>query len=435
MSNLTLFRVDFGSDIGMGHLMRSLVYAKRFDEIIYISKSDKKKFVPYELVTIQNEEEFFEYVKKLHPIQVVVDNYNFTLEDEKKFKKRFPHIKLSVFDDDYREHHCDEIINHNISADISKYPNPDIVTIIPPLIREEFHKEKAIQREKIYDVFVAMGGTDAANLNVAILKALPKSFKIALVTTSANVHLQELKEFVQNRSNVTLHIDSNEIAKVMNQSKLAIITPSVILHEVLFMELPFIAIQTAPNQNEIANYLKKRGYPLLQKFERTPFLEEFWRQIANRLLLLDFRELSDKERTMVLEWRNDPEIRKWMRNRQPISLKEHQRFIASLQRSEEKRYFVVKESEEYIGVVDFTDINRNQKSAFFGVYANPTSKKRGLGSKLLASLINYAKEELGLKLLRLEVLKSNEKAIALYKKFGFIEYKQEAEYIYMELRL
>ena len=432
---MTIFRVDFGTDVGMGHLMRSLVFAKRFNDVVYLSKSDKKELVPYELVTIESEEEFFEQVERLKPKQVIVDNYNFTLEDEKEFKKRFPHIKLSVFDDDYREHHCDEIINHNISADTSRYPNPDIVTIIPPLIREEFHKEKAMQREKIYDVFVAMGGTDVANLNIPILKTLPKSFKIALVTTSANAHLQELKNYIAQRQHIHLHIDSKEIAKLMNQSKLAIITPSVILHEVLFIELPFIAIQSAANQHEITNYLKKRGYPLLQKFERTPFLKEFWRQIANRLRLLDFRELSHKERTMVLEWRNDPEIRKWMRNSQPISLKEHLRFITSLQKSDDKRYFVVKEGEEYIGVVDFTDINRNQKSAFFGVYANPASTKRGLGSKLLASLINYAKEELGLRLLRLEVLKSNEKAIALYKKFGFAKYKRETAYIYMELCL
>ena len=38
---MTIFRVDFGSKIGLGHLKRSLVYAKRFDDVIYISKSDK----------------------------------------------------------------------------------------------------------------------------------------------------------------------------------------------------------------------------------------------------------------------------------------------------------------------------------------------------------------------------------------------------------
>ncbi len=263
MSNLTLFRVDFDNKIGMGHLMRTLVYAKNFKNVIYVSKSDQKEFVPYELTTIQSEEEFFEHVAKLQPKQVVVDNYNFTLEDEKEFKKRFPHIKLSVFDDDYREHFCDEIINHNISADKKRYSNPNIVKIIPPLIREEFYKEKKIKREKIYDIFVALGGTDTCNVNIPLLQMLPASVSIALVTTSVNDNLEELQCFVRKRNNITLHIDSKEIAKLLNQSKLAIITPSVIVHEVLFMGVYFLAIKTESNQDDIFRYLQKKGHPVI----------------------------------------------------------------------------------------------------------------------------------------------------------------------------
>ncbi len=86
--------------------------------------------MPYPLITIKDEDEFFAQVKKLKPKEVVVDNYNFTYNNEKDFKKRFSHIKLSIFDDDYREHFCDEIINHNISAKKENYPNPKIVKII-----------------------------------------------------------------------------------------------------------------------------------------------------------------------------------------------------------------------------------------------------------------------------------------------------------------
>ncbi len=432
---MTIFRVDFGSEMGMGHLMRSLVYAKRFDEVIFVSKSDKKEFVPYKLVTIESEENFFDQVEKLHPTQVIIDNYNFTLEDEKEFKKRFPHVKLSVFDDDYREHFCDEIINHNISADKSKYPKPDIVSIIPPLIRDEFYKEKTIKREKIYDIFIAMGGSDTANLNIPILKALPKSFKIALVTTSANAHLQKLKDYVRDKTNITLYIDSQELAKVMNQSELAIVTPSVVVHEVMFMGLPFVAVQTADNQKEIVKYLQKYRYPVLKAFEKKLLIHEIYTLLARKLELINFSNLDTDEKKMILEWRNDPKIRKWMRTKKPITLKEHLNFIDSLKSRTDKRYFVAKEREKYIGVIDFTDVNPKEKSAFFGLYTNPSLKKSGTGSKLLARIIDYAKKDLDLKLLRLEVLSSNKKAIALYEKFGFLKYGQENEYLYMELQL
>ena len=264
---MTIFRVDFGSKIGLGHLKRSLVYAKRFDEVVYISKSDKN-FTPYKFIIIKDEEEFFLKVKELQPKEVIVDNYDFICKNEKEFKSLFPHIKLTVFDDDYREHFCDEIINHNISANKEKYPNPNIVKIIPPLIRDEFIEEKKIKREKIYDIFLSMGGTDSANINIPILKALPDSAQIILITTSANANLEELKKFVTNKNNIALHVDSNEVAKLLNQSKFAIITPSVIVHEVLFMEIPFIAIKTAENQDDIYEYLKKHKYDVFENIEK-----------------------------------------------------------------------------------------------------------------------------------------------------------------------
>ena len=268
---MTLFRVDFGAHIGFGHLMRSLVYAKNFDEVIYISTSDNTTSLPYTLIPVTDEEEFFKEVEKLQPSEVVVDNYNFTLAHEKTFKKRFATIKLSVFDDDYRKHHCDEIINHNISADINRYDNPAIVKIIPPLIREEFYKEKGIQREKIYDVFIAMGGADTGGNTLPILQNLPKHLHVVVVTTSANIHLEALKKYVDAREEITLHVDSKEIAKLMHQSRFGIITPSVIVHEALFIDLPFLAIKTADNQEDIYNYLQKKGYNVLERFNSSLF--------------------------------------------------------------------------------------------------------------------------------------------------------------------
>ena len=277
---MTIFRVDFDEVIGMGHLMRSLVFAKRFEKVVYVSKSNRKEFVPYELITIENEEAFFDYVEKLQPSQVVVDNYDVTFEHEKAFKRRFSDIKLIIFDDDYRNHFCDEIINHNISADKSKYPKPDIVTLIPPLIRDEFLREKKIKREKIYDLLIAMGGSDTGNLNIPILEVLPENLRVAVVTTSANGRLSTLKKYVKNRKNVILYIDSNEMAKLMNQSRFAIVAPSVIVHEVMFMELPFLAFKTADNQNDIVKYLQQKDFHVCEKFDPKTVEEE----VCKRLL-------------------------------------------------------------------------------------------------------------------------------------------------------
>lgn len=58
------------------------------------------------------------------------------------------------------------------------------------------------------------------------------------------------------------------MAKLMKKADLAIITPSVVLHEVLYMELPFIAIKTADNQKEFVDYLKKKKYQIIEYFSK-----------------------------------------------------------------------------------------------------------------------------------------------------------------------
>ena len=54
---------------------------------------------------------------------------------------------------------------------------------------------------------------------------------------------------------------------MMNNSDVAIITPSVIVHEVMFMKLPFISIKTADNQEEMYQYLFKNNYPVFRENE------------------------------------------------------------------------------------------------------------------------------------------------------------------------
>jgi len=123
-------------------------------------------------------------------------------------------------------------------------------------------------RKKIYDIFIGMGGTDSTNINIPILHNIPDSLTVCLVTTSANTNLDELKKYVNNKKNISLHVNSNEIAKLMNQSKFAIITPSVMVHEVLFMNIPFLAIKTADNQDDIYTYLKQKNYKVFENFEK-----------------------------------------------------------------------------------------------------------------------------------------------------------------------
>lgn len=136
-----------------------------------------------------------------------------------------------------------------------------------------------------------------------------------------------------------------------------------------------------------------------------------------RVRLLDFTTLDKERLTTVLAWRNHSDIRRWMLSDDEISLENHLRFVESLKNRADKRYFLVQREDDYIGVIDFTDIT--QTSAEIGIYANP--KMRGVGKVLMNALVEYGFSTLGVEILIASVFVDNDRAKHLYEKFDFTE--------------
>ena len=113
-----------------------------------------------------------------------------------------------------------------------------------------------------------MGGSDHLGIGVKILKKFKicKNIHINFITTSSNKNIKYLKKIEFLNKNIKLHIDSSNIAKIMQKSDFAIISASVIALEVIFLKIPFIAIKTAENQSELYNYLKFKRYGRVKKF-------------------------------------------------------------------------------------------------------------------------------------------------------------------------
>ena len=290
-----LFRADSSSTIGTGHIMRDLVlakeYAKKGHHIIFVAQdlvgniNNKITESGYTTKVLKSNDikEIYMLIKKLKINMIVIDHYDIDYRYEKKLKKQNKILKILSLDDTYEKHHCDILLNHNISANKKKYEG-----LVPKhckikcgskytLLRDEFYKEK----NKIYKninkkrktIFLAMGGADVSNINIDILNVLKKfkNIKVNIVTTTANKNLYELKKYCKKKSWINLYINTNKIAKLMKKSDFAIVTPSVTINEVYFMNLPFIAIMTANNQKEIYKYLKKEKKTILKEFNKNKF--------------------------------------------------------------------------------------------------------------------------------------------------------------------
>lgn len=292
-----LFRADSSSTIGTGHIMRDLVLAKQYENNnITFAVQKLNGNINYKIeeagyrryILESNSVEELDYViKKLNIDLIVIDHYGINGSIEKKLKENNKNLKILSFDDTYEKHYCDILLNHNINAEAKRYKK-----LVPKnceircgkeytLLRDEFYRQKKKKKKPNKDnkrIFIAMGGVDHSNLNIKILKVINKwvkqnkksknFFDIILVTTDANKNLNALKEYCKNKKGINLYVNSNEIAKLMRKSDLAIITPSVILNEVFFMELPFIAIQTTYNQKDVYKYLKQKKFLAMKKFNR-----------------------------------------------------------------------------------------------------------------------------------------------------------------------
>lgn len=288
-----LIRADSSSTIGTGHIYRNLVLASRYKNahisfaMQELEGNIKQKILDagHKVILLQSNtiKELNKTIKSHKPDLLIIDNYQIHYKDEKKIKKKNPHLKMLVLDDTYQEHYCDILLNHNIYADKKKYKN-----LVPKnceircgkkhtLLRDEFLKEK--QRDKTAkkkNILIAMGGADSANLTKPILKSLKKLPKIPIniVTTSANKNLTTLRKYIKNKVWITLHINATNMASLMNKSSFAIITPSVSANEIHYLDKRFLAIKTASNQKYMYKYLKNNGFLVLKKFTKKSFIKK-----------------------------------------------------------------------------------------------------------------------------------------------------------------
>ncbi len=140
------------------------------------------------------------------------------------------------------------------------------------------------------------------------------------------------------------------------------------------------------------------------------------------MIIKKFQNLSFKEKQEVLQWRNNENIRRYMYDKNPISLENHLNFINTL---DQNRIYL--KIEEY-GVINFK-IKYNY--AEIGLHKNPA--KHNVGDILMEVLIDYGYNVLKINRFILYVFNENIKAINLYKKFGFVEINKKNDLIKMEL--
>lgn len=272
-----LFRCDSSSTIGLGHVKRCLVLAKRLKEY---DKNLKILFATQNLYGNINEEilksgfsiysisdnsvKMLDYfVKGLRINLLIIDSYDIDYKFEEQLKIQNPSLKILSFDDTLNPHKSDMVLNHGVQAQEKEYKK-----LLPKktklfcgseytLLRDEFLEAKRVKVTR-NSVAVILGGNDVLNLSSKIadlLLEINKKYKITIITTSANQNLKELKQ----SKNIEVLVDINNIANVLSSKSLVITASGGTLFEVLSLKKKFINIEVASNQKVVDKFLKNKG--------------------------------------------------------------------------------------------------------------------------------------------------------------------------------
>ncbi len=281
-----LFRADSSSEIGIGHIKRDLVLAQQYvnNNINFATLNlkgnindeiRKNKYKVYILKSNKNDELINIIIKKKIDF-LIIDHYDIKYEDEKYIKEK-TNIKIMCLDDIYEKHYCDILLNHNVYAKKNDYKKllPSFCKIKCgkkyTLLRDEFKIQKNKKNSKLEKrIFISIGGADSLNINIKILKILVyyKDYRIDIVTTHANKNLDDLKKYVSKFSNIYIYIDFNNIAKLMNKCSFAIITPSLVANEAIYLNKKIIVIKVASNQKYMYKYLKSTNNFVMKKYNK-----------------------------------------------------------------------------------------------------------------------------------------------------------------------
>lgn len=288
MKNI-LFRCDSSSTIGLGHVKRCLVLAKRLKEE---NKNLKILFATLDLYGNINNEilksgfsiyslrnntaaDLDYFIKGLFIDLLIIDSYDIDNIFENQIRLNNQNLKILSFDDMLRPHCSHMILNHGIQAKKSHYKDlvADDCKLFCgnkyTLLRDEFfekYDEKVIKNS----IAIILGGNDVLNLSSKIalyLFEINENYKITIITSSVNPNLKELKQL----KNIEMLVDIPNIAEVLITKELIISASGGTLFEVMALKKDFINIEVAKNQEDVTKFLEKKNIDTTIKAEEINF--------------------------------------------------------------------------------------------------------------------------------------------------------------------
>ncbi|WP_455951195.1 UDP-4-amino-4,6-dideoxy-N-acetyl-beta-L-altrosamine N-acetyltransferase [Eubacterium sp.] len=136
--------------------------------------------------------------------------------------------------------------------------------------------------------------------------------------------------------------------------------------------------------------------------------------------VIRIRPIEMEDTGYILRWRNNPRVFHNFIFDQVLTEEMHHNWMENKVKTGEVQQFIILEREKPIGSFYFRDIDKEHKSAEYGIFIGENSAVgKGYGSYIAQKAIEYAINVMGLQQIDLRVFEDNVVAIKSYEHAGF----------------
>ncbi|MEH0760255.1 UDP-2,4-diacetamido-2,4,6-trideoxy-beta-L-altropyranose hydrolase [Vibrio sp. 16] len=490
-----IFRADASLLIGSGHVMRCLVLAealsKKGHQVEFACsplKGDMRTFIrergfnvitlaePQSFIPPQHDADYEAWLQKsvtedaqdfLAVVKeadlVITDHYAIGAEWQEKIVAALDCCLLAI-DDLGRCHRADLILDQTLGRSEVDYASSNTKVLVGSeyaLLRMDFSnkREAAISRQlsdKPLRVLVSMGGIDAPNATLQVLKNLccQVNADFTVLLSSRAPHFHQVSAWCLSQPNVRHQEFVSDMASLMLEHDIAIGAPGTTSWERACLGLPNIIVPLAENQQLICEQLIKHDAAVhvdIKDISSTlhgAFMRvlEGWSQFkeANlalcdgrgvRRVIFEIEQLARKKRdgvflqyaslddiALIYEWQSHPDTRKYALTPNVPKWSEHQAWMSKkLQSTSDYFYMVINRVDRSkVGAVRLDRMGSGHY--LVSIFVDPNSYGKGIAFRALNAIDAIHPDVT----LHATVLKANIASQRLFKKARYQQVDEES---------
>ncbi|MCK4791586.1 MAG: UDP-2,4-diacetamido-2,4,6-trideoxy-beta-L-altropyranose hydrolase, partial [Desulfobacteraceae bacterium] len=286
--NTLIIRVDAGTQIGTGHLMRCLALAQAWEdeggEVTFVTACQTEGLLQrlrgegfdiHELARPYPEPSDWDYTKGIlaaYPnVWVVLDGYHFDEVYQQQVKEA-GHRLLMIDDMAHLKHYyADIVLNQNLHAEQLHYAREPYTRLLLGtryvLLRREFLAWRDWKREIpeiAQRVLVTLGGSDPENHTLKVIQALQEvdipALEATVVIGASNPHTDVLEAAIrQSQTPIRLICNATNMPELMAWADVAVSAAGATVWELAWMRTPSVILIQADNQRRVAEELHQAG--------------------------------------------------------------------------------------------------------------------------------------------------------------------------------